>query len=261
MEERHVNRDVYFKEQFTTFDKYIFPFIENHKKIDSDLKVLEIGCGFGGNLIPFLEKGCDVVGIDIDPGSIKSAQERLSHYERLELIAEDIYKVEGLEGKFDLIFMKDTLEHIPNQEEFLKKVKHFLKPNGIMYQGFPPWCNPFGGHQQMSTSKFLSKLPWFHLYPRFMFKWILQMFGETEVKVNDFLTGVYDTRISIRRFEKICRKENYQIDERIQYFINPNYEVKFNLKPRTLPKWLSIPIIKEFYTTTCYYIVSYKETK
>ena len=87
------------------------------------------------------------------------------------------------------------------------------------------------------------------------------MFGETEVKVNDFLTGVYDTRISIRRFEKICRKENYQIDERIQYFINPNYEVKFNLKPRILPKWLNIPVIKEFYTTTCYYIVSYKEIK
>ena len=40
--------------------------------------------------------------------------------------------------------------------------------------------------------------------------------------------------------------------------INPNYELKFKMKPRPLDKILNIPSIRDFYVTTCYYVISSK---
>ena len=257
MEERHTNRELYFKEQHYTLNTYILPFIQEFKPITKTTQVLEVGCGYGGNLLPFLELGCQITGVDIREKSIEDAKKLLEADKRdnLTLIASDIYKTEGLENKFDIIFMKDTLEHIPDQEKFIPLLKTFLKDDGIIFQGFPPWCNPFGGHQQMCEGKFLSKLPWFHLTPRFMFKGILKMFGEKPETVQGLLTDVYDTRISIQRFKRICRKNNLTVLKQQLFFINPNYEVKFKLKPRKVLPVFNIPVIRDFYTTTAYFIL------
>ncbi len=257
MEERHRNRELYFKEQYTTLQKYILPFIEKHKKITSETRVLEVGCGYGGNLVPFIELGCQVTGIDIREESIADAKRLLKadEHPNLTLIAADIYDVEGLDGKFDIVFMKDTIEHIPNQEKFIPILKNFIKDDGVIFQGFPPWCNPFGGHQQMCESKVLSKLPWFHLTGRGGFKAFMKVFGEKPQTINGLLEDVYDTGISLQRFKRIVNKSGLQIVEEQLYFINPNYEIKFKLKPRKLVKLLNIPYIRDFYTTTGYFIL------
>lgn len=260
MDERHKNRDLYFKEQYTTLSKYILPFIEEYKKLDKNTEVLEIGCGYGGNLLPFIEKGCQVTGVDIHEESIRIAKERLEvdKKDNLKLILSDIYEVKGFEKKFDVIFMKDTLEHIPNHDKFIKLIRNFIKDDGIIFQGFPPWRNPFGGHQQVCHSKFLSRLPWFHLLPRGMFKGVLKMFGEKEGTINGLLTGVYDTRISLNKFFRIVKKNDLEIRRKELYFINPNYEIKFNLKPRKLWKIFNIPWLRDFYITTSYFILQKK---
>ena len=261
MDERHTNLDLYFGEQKQTLEKYIFPLIGKHKKITPGIEVLEIGCGYGGNLIPFLEFGCKVTGIDIRDESIKFAKENLNRYseEQLTLIAEDIKTVKGMDKKFDVIFMKDTLEHIPNHDGLIKMIRKFLKDDGVIFQGFPPWRNPFGGHQQMCESKLLSRLPWFHIAPRPIFKGILKLFKENPSRIEGFLADVYDTRISIQRFKKLVKENDLDILSENLYFINPNYEVKFNLKPRLLAKGLSVPYLRDFYTTTAYYILGKKE--
>lgn len=260
MDERHNNRDLYFKEQYTTLNKYILPLIEKYKKLDANTQVLEIGCGYGGNLVPFIERGCQVTGVDILESSIDEAKKRLKvdETENLTLIASDIYNVEGFSKKFDVIFMKDTLEHIPNHEKFIALIRHFIKEDGVIFQGFPPWRNPFGGHQQMCKSKFLSRLPWFHLLPKPMFKGVLKMFGETEGKISSLLTGVYDTRISLQKFFRIIKENDIEVVEKHLYFINPNYEIKFKLKPRRLWKIFNIPWLRDFYITTSYFILKKK---
>ena len=37
------------------------------------MNILEIGCGDGGNLLPFAELGCSTTGVDISTGRIKDA--------------------------------------------------------------------------------------------------------------------------------------------------------------------------------------------
>ncbi len=261
MHERHTNREKYFIEQGVVTGKYVIPFINEIKPIHKDLVIMEIGCGEAGNMKPFVDMGCKVIGIDLAPNKIENGKKYYENHpnkNNLTLIAEDIYKVNpNSVEKADLLIMRDTIEHIPNQDKFLSIVKSFLKPDGKIFFGFPPWRMPFGGHQQMAVNKYLSLVPYFHLLPKPLYKGILKIFKEPQNKV-DGLMEVRDTRISINHFLNLCEKHHFKIDKEVLYMINPNYELKFKMKPRPLDKILNISYIRDFYVTTCYYVISSK---
>jgi SAM-dependent methyltransferase len=259
MQERHQNKDQYFAEQGLTTEKYVIPYLSGMAEVGPDLSVLEIGCAEAGNLKPFLDRGCKCTGIDISCGRIELAEEYFAGHpqrENLKLICEDIYKADLKGRTFDLIIMRDVIEHIPNQERFMGFAKKFLKPGGKFFLAFPPWQNPFGGHQQVCRNKILSKLPWFHLLPKSIYRFILQMGEKNEKKVEGLL-DIKATGISIDRFERILKKENYIINKRTFFFINPNYQTKFGIKPREQAKLVaSIPWVRNFFTTAAYYVIS-----
>lgn len=142
MDDRHLDREKYFQEQDYTTKKYVIPYINEVLPITSNLTVAEVGCGEGGNLKPFLDIGCKVVGIDFAENKISNAEKFFGGHPQksnLTLIAEDIYKIkpDGL-LKFDLMFMRDTLEHIHDQDVFLEHLKQFIKPTGKIFLAFPP---------------------------------------------------------------------------------------------------------------------------
>ena len=261
MHHRHTNPRLYYNEQRTATERYILPYIGMVPDTSAPFTVAEIGCSYGGNLKPFLDRGCKVVGIDINPNAIQIAESFCQddpNRQNLLLIARDIYHISPDElPPFDLIVMRDTLEHIHNQELFLHYVQSFLKPKGKLFIAFPPWYMPFGGHQQMCESWFLSKLPYIHTLPKPLYRWILKLFGENRNKIGSLLE-IKDTGISIRRFRKIIKKQNYTVEKQTHYLINPNYEIKFGMKPRLLPRFLNIPVVREF-ITTAYYCVALKK--
>jgi len=263
MHERYLDRSIYFKEQSLTTNKYVIPFIDEFIKVDSNTRVLEIGCGEGGNLPPFLEIGCECVGVDINETQINHSREYLSEYidqQKYDGIAKDIYLLNSGEGsrdigKFDLIVMRDVIEHIHNQEKFMGHLKKFLKPNGKIFFGFPPWQMPFGGHQQVAHGK-ASKLPWIHLLPNFLYFRILKWSGNVQKTIDD-LAEIKETGITIERFRRIAKNNGYKTDKEQLWLINPNYEIKFKLKPRK-QLWLlgAIPYFRNFFTTCNYTILS-----
>jgi SAM-dependent methyltransferase len=259
MQERHQDKKRYFNEQARTTQKHVIPYLEDFFKTGPETEVLEIGCAEAGNLKPFLDLGCQVTGVDISCGRIELAREFFANHpkkENLELICEDIYKAD-LQGKtFDLVMMRDVIEHIPNQEKFMGYVKKFMKSDGKFFLGFPPWQNPFGGHQQICSSKILSKMPYFHLLPTPVYKLVLKTLEKNKARI-DGLLEIKETGISIDRFERILKRENYTIEKRTFFLINPNYETKFGLKPRRQSKLISaIPWVRNFFTTAAYYVVS-----
>jgi len=260
MQERHIQRDQYFEEQAYTTQKYVIPFISSVREIIPGMRVLEIGCGEGGNLRPFLDAGCEVTGVDILQAKINNAHKFFDKHpliKNLKLVVSDIYDSgDEFNEYFDIIFMRDVLEHIHNQEKFLSIAKRFLKPDGLFFLGFPPWQNPFGGHQQMCQSRFLSHIPYLHLLPGKLYPWTLRMFKES-AGLERALLEIRDTRITIERFKKIIKREKYTVRKNSFYFINPNYEIKFKMKPRLQTPIISgIPWFRNFFITTCYYVIS-----
>ena len=257
MQTRHQDRKQYFDEQAETTRKFVLPYIEAAKPVTAQTRVLEIGCGEGGNLLPFVERGCDCIGVDLAERQIENARRFFADVpgsERVQFIYQDIYEAEETLGKFDLIMMRDVIEHIVDQERFMAFVGRFLRPGGMIFFGFPPWQMPFGGHQQICRSK-LSKLPWFHLLPAPIYKKMLTTAGELPGAVDELLL-IKSTGISIERFRRILRRTGYRSVRETLYLINPNYETKFGLTPRRqLPVLRSLPFFRNFATTCCYALV------
>ncbi|MDR0686371.1 MAG: class I SAM-dependent methyltransferase, partial [Dysgonamonadaceae bacterium] len=149
--------------------------------VKSDDRVLEIGCGSAGVLSAFLERGCSGgAGVDISEHNIAVAKKKLAGRKDVILLAKDIYKIDvetDLDGKFDIIVLKDVIEHIPNQEQLISQLKSLLRPNGKIFVGFPPWQMPFGGHQQILQSRVLSRIPYLHLLPTPVYRWVMRLFN------------------------------------------------------------------------------------
>ncbi|MDX1684412.1 MAG: class I SAM-dependent methyltransferase [Saprospiraceae bacterium] len=264
MAQRHKNRKQYFEEQAYTTQKYVMPYIAQIKPISPDMRILEIGCGEGGNMKPFIEMGCEVTGIDINEEQLGRARhffDDLGFDNNPRLIADDIYNIKAEEiGSFDVIMMRDVIEHIPDQNRFMGYVGDFLKKDGVIFFGFPPWFMPYGGHQQMCKTR-LGRLPYIHLLPRPLYQKYLEWAGENDRAVATRME-IYDTGISIERFNRIVRKNGYEFLDETLYLLNPNYEVKFSLKPKKqLPFLRSIPFLRNFYTSCCYALVAKKTSR
>lgn len=261
MQKRHLDPQRYFNEQAQSTQKYILPFIQSIRKVDNQLNILEIGCGEAGNLRPFLDLGCKCTGVDFSIPKIEKGKEYYAPHpfiQNLTLISHDIYETNEFDSHFDIIIIRDVIEHIHNQDKFLGLIRKFIKKDALVFVAFPPWQSPFGGHQQICENKILSLLPYYHLLPVSLYKTVLKMFGENANKITSLLE-IKETGISLERFERIITKNDYKILLRTLYFINPNYEVKFGLKPRKLIKILGvIPYFRNYVSTCGYYLLGIK---
>lgn len=257
MFEFHADRKRYFDIQVLNAEQYVIPFIEEKFPVKAGMRVLEIGCGEGGVLKAFINKGCEGVGVELDAPRIDDAKKFLPEdiaAGRLQFVVKDIYEVDverDFNRLFDIIILKDVIEHIHDQAKLIGWMKNFLRPQGIVFFGFPPWYMPFGGHQQMCRSR-ISKLPYIHLLPRGIYRWILKKKKEPV----ESLMGIRDTGISIERFVRICKRQGYGIAHNRHYFLNPIYKWKFGWKARRQSVIIkAIPFVRNFFTTCVYYII------
>jgi SAM-dependent methyltransferase len=259
--EHHLDSKLRFTQQVENSEAYVLAFINETKTIQSGLKVLEIGCGEGGVLKPFIARGCQCVGVDLDQIRIDIANDYFANeisQGKVQFINQDVYEasfVSQFQNYFDLIILKDAIEHIPNQEAFIPHLKKLLAPSGQIFFGFPPWQMPFGGHQQLALNKWTSKLPYYHLLPNFLYTGILKLGGETSGKIGELLE-IKSTRISIERFERIVKAAGLNIKNNRHYLINPIYKYKFGLNARVQFAFVkAIPFVRNFLTTCVYYSV------
>lgn len=257
----HKDKKRYFDIQYRTAADHILPFLGELFSNKRPLRVLEIGCAEAGVLKAFTDLGHDCVGIELNPKRIELAEVFMKdelEAGKVKFIAKNIYDInvaEDIGHAFDLVILKDVIEHIHDQERFMKELHNFLNPGGMVFFGFPPWQMPFGGHQQVAKNKLLSVAPYYHLLPRPLYKFILKAFGESESNVEGLLE-IKDTGISIERFERIVKRTGYSTLKRKLFLFNPIYEFKFGLKAREQFKLLAaLPYFRNYVTTCAYYVI------
>ena len=260
MQQRHQNRRQYFCELADTAREFYLDYVKAGITLTPDTRVLEIGCGEGGNLLPFAELGCKVTGIDICKGRISEARAFFTEYHRQgTFICQDFLLSEEPkteDERYDIVLVHDVIEHIgpSHKRDFLLHIKSFLKQNGIAFFGFPAWQNPFGGHQQISVG-LASKLPFIHLLPKPLYTGLLKTSGATASNIRE-LMSIRASRVTVESFERLVSETGYAICQRTLWLINPHYKQKFHINPRRQWTFFAhIPYLRNFYTTSAWYLL------
>jgi SAM-dependent methyltransferase len=100
-------------------------------------RLLEIGCGPGFLLDEFRRLGWDVAGLEISPFAVRYAREEL----RLAVELGDVELDRFPERRFEMIFMGDVLEHLPDPLASLATVRRWLVPGGVAIIAVPSTLN------------------------------------------------------------------------------------------------------------------------
>ena len=98
-------------------------------------RVLDIGCGMGGMLVPFVLAGHHVIGCDFGEEYVKLGQ-RLGMDIRVggtEAIAD--------EGPFDLVLLSHVVQHVRDPIDLARQAASLLKPQGLCFIEVPGLLN------------------------------------------------------------------------------------------------------------------------
>ena len=93
--------------------------------VPRNVKILDIGCGFGESLGYHRDRGCDVHGVEADLNILRVA-ERHKLSVRTGLFQAKFYEAET----FDFVTLDQVVEHVANPVEFLAGVAEVLRPGG-----------------------------------------------------------------------------------------------------------------------------------
>lgn len=105
--------------------------ISQYFTINSDLKILDVGCGGGLVSEAFAKAGATVTGIDAAEKNIAVAK---IHAEKSGLsIDYRATSAEELDEKFDVVFALEIIEHVADVEKFIAGCAKLLKPNGLLF--------------------------------------------------------------------------------------------------------------------------------
>lgn len=107
--------------------------LREHLPEVSERRMLDVGCGTGGNL-PLLQRFGQVVGLEGSADALALCRRRLGPDFPLHLghIPEDIPP-----GRFDVVTAFDVLEHIPDAVGALRGIRAVLAPQGLLVLTVP----------------------------------------------------------------------------------------------------------------------------
>lgn len=106
-------------------------------------KVLEVGCGSGRVLIPLLQAGIDIEGVDNSAAMLNSCRRRLDEFNLAAKLFEDEMHNFSLAGPYDVIIIPaGSFQFVDLREQAITALQHFysyLRPGGrLMMDLFIP---------------------------------------------------------------------------------------------------------------------------
>lgn len=99
-----------------------------------NLDVADIGCGAGTQAMMWAEKGCRVVGLDVNERLIALARTRTAE-RRLDIsyVTGTATDIPWSASSVDVCIMPELLEHVADWQSCLAEGSRILRPGGVMY--------------------------------------------------------------------------------------------------------------------------------
>ena len=106
------------------------------------LRILDLGCGPGRDLVAFRALGHEPIGLDGSPAFVAMARQ----HSGCEVWQQDFLALDLPAARFDGIFANASLFHVPRQElpRVLRQLRAALKPDGVLFSSNPRGNNEEG---------------------------------------------------------------------------------------------------------------------
>lgn len=162
----------------------------------SEWDVLEIGCLFGNNLLPFKKLGCKCIAVDIHPEIITIASK---YNKNIEFQVGNNQNISVPDNSIDLLISVGTIHYEGTKENIIKAFKEFyriLKPGGKLYLSTTgPMHELFKSAEKIKDNEYIAKDFDFRDGERFFF-------FETE----EFLKSMLDENFSHTETGRVTEK-------------------------------------------------------
>lgn len=128
----------------------VLELVKKYKPNNSNMNILEIGCGTGEIAQSLNEFGKIYVN-DISATALDYCKQK-----GIENVIEGDISIMNLteyENYFDIVLALDVLEHIQDDEETIRKIYKLLKPNGLFIINVPAYKFLWSGHDEALQHK------------------------------------------------------------------------------------------------------------
>lgn len=240
----------HFYEQQEFAKSYLIPYLHQHIPDFDGANILEVGCGEAGFLDILSQAGMSVTGIEIEVSRIKIARDKNPDLKILPGDITDPTIVKQVSQMFDVIIMRDVIEHIKNRTALFINLYELLKPGGFLYITFPPRFSGFAGHQQNGKS-ILRYLPYLHLLPVPFIRILAKIFREREDVISQVIAN-YRVGLTVASFTSLYQSHRFTPVLKELFLFRPIYQIRFKVTPRRIP---NIPVLREFLAFGCEYLL------
>ena len=174
-------KEYYFEYQKSLAEHYYIPFFQKNKIELENKHILEIGCGNGGFINAFGRFSDNCVGFDL-----KNLQWEKTNvkYHKLDVFDDDL--INKIDSKFDIIILRDVVEHLDNSQtnKLFNQIQKLSNSNTVVLITFPPFYSPFGLHQQVLLESILRFIPYLSSIPKSLIKVLMKMIKIKMVLLN-----------------------------------------------------------------------------
>jgi SAM-dependent methyltransferase len=248
----------YFDYQCSVARDVLIPWLDQHVSL-AGLAVGDFGCHQGG-VLQGLREVAGVrsgVGFDVDEASIRRSPFEQSS--RFRLVPADILEV-NVSYKFDLILLRDVLEHTPDPVAILEKARTCLGHGGRIFVSFPPYYSPFGGHQHEAGNA-IRFVPFIHYLPDVLFC-ALSRFRDTPYMSAEStradVRSVRQARLTLSKAERAFERAGLRIETQEFFLFRPEFYVRYGLSSWNIPLLHRVPVVREITTLGAYYLLAAK---
>jgi 2-polyprenyl-3-methyl-5-hydroxy-6-metoxy-1,4-benzoquinol methylase len=192
-------------------------------------RILDIGCSQGITAILLGREGKKVDGIDISDESINYAVKDLKNeHDSVQKavtfrVANFITDVD-INLDYDTVLLTEVLEHISDPDEFLRKVRKHIKPDGKLVVTVPFGINDFIDHKRTYYYSLLVEhlSTYFHIESvDYLGKWV-GVICKASSQGNDSLYS----KQAIRQLEEAFQKVEREYKDQLEHYIRDNHLYK-----------------------------------